>query len=780
MAITIRCFCLVLLLVIPGRGAESVWPAAVRRTTNDRFADLLDQLVVEGRFQEAEDLCRSDLDGLDPQSDAYARWTIRRSQIMAAQAVTQSTFDDTQIALAQKPVSDLLVSYPLHRRQLFLEAQRVAVQADAARHDVVTAAVSPNTADRNERAMKRLSRGTASLLKLAERVSDARAKLGSRRRPQDFALIDDLVRLQQQLQVDAVSLALMQTELFARGSQDRRAAATQAETAAAEAANTLPADSPARREVRRLQIEAIFRSAQYGRAESELSRFVDTLPKPLPATILAMQVRIDLASNRMSDAEARIEAYYGPLPATAPRSLEMDLARLEYLLASARQAGNVGDWLDTIEQRSGLYARRRAEALSLIRLRSAGHSGGIDPTLIAAQGEDSLRRGDSLRAAELFAAAAIAGSDGDRAIRHATQAAAAFIKAQQLPRASQILTQVALANRGAAAASATHLQAAITYSSSNLPESAAKVEAILKDHLATWPESEHGPAVRRWLIKLLRADGRRVAAAEVASRLPNAQINRANLEEAVALWQAAVLDSPSDSLESVMHRFRDAFKTLLGVETGRSSYRSAAACLLDRSMIGDLPKRSEETSSPMDTACDQLLEFRRQPRDNTLPAPPEPLIAIVSWRLMRDGRQYPQMRIPIATAINSWSAADEPSLDRAERLVWRSRILDAAAMLRTLVDFSPQRGEMMGRAAALLGASDNGEAKAQAIKLWDELAAGVPTGSGPWHDAKLASIRLLGQTGKSEEASRRAKYILLTSPPAEPKLKQQYQSASGP
>ena len=228
-----------------------------------------------------------------------------------------------------------------------------------------------------------------------------------------------------------------------------------------------------------------------------------------------------------------------------------------------------------------------------------------------------------------------------------------------------------------------------------------------------------------------------------------------------------------------MHRFRDAFKPLLAVETGKSTYRSAAACLLDRSMMGDLPKRAEGTSSARDTVCDQLLEFRRQPRD-TLLAPPEPLIEIVNWRLMRDGRQYPQMRIPVATVINSWLADDEPSLDRAERLVWRSRIPDAVAMLLAMVAGAEQPGEMLGHAAALLGASDHGEAKAQAIKLWDQLAAGVPKGSGPWHDAKLASIRLLRQTGNREEASRRAKYILLTSPPAEPELKQQYQSASGP
>ncbi len=569
----------------------------------------------------------------------------------------------------------------------------------------------------------------------------------------------------------------MQTELFSHGSQDRRAAATQAETAAAQAATTLPADSPAGREVRRLQIEAILRGEQYARAESELRQFANTLPKPLPATIQSMQVRIDLATDRVSNAAARLQAYYGSSPATAPKSVELDLARLEYLLASDDQAGDVGGWMDAIERRSGLYARRRAQAISLARLRSAGRSGGIDPTLIVAQGEDSLRRGDPLGAGELFAAAAIAEADGDRAIRNATAAAAAFIKAGQLHRASDMMTQVAVANRDATLAAATHLQAAITYSTSNRPDSAAKVEAILKEHLGTWPDSEHGAAARGWLIKLLRGKGREAEAAEVASALSPRQINPAALDEAITLWQAALLDSPADSLEALMLRFQTAFKPLLSTAAGSSRYRSAAACLLDRPLLSDLPPQTSGESSATQTACELLLEFRRQPRE-TLEQPPESLIEITIWRLMRDGRQYPHMRSPVAQAIHSWAAASEPSLDHAERLLWLDRIPAAVAMLRVLVAQAEQPGEMMRDAANLLGASDNDQAKTQAIKMWDELSAGIPKGSDLWHHAKLASIRLLQRTGKSEEASRRAKYILLTLPPAQAELKQQYQSAS--
>ena len=62
------------------------------------------------------------------------------------------------------------------------------------------------------------------------------------------------------------------------------------------------------------------------------------------------------------------------------------------------QGSEIGKWLDVIEQRGGAYARRRAEAVSLAILRASGNSPArpqmVDPSLIAAQGQDWLRRGN--------------------------------------------------------------------------------------------------------------------------------------------------------------------------------------------------------------------------------------------------------------------------------------------------------------------------------------------------------------------------------------------------
>ncbi len=764
-----------LLLALPS-AADNVWQAPVRRSSDDRDADLVAQLIQSGNTDQAIEYCRSQAEQADPQSDDAALWTIRLSAALSAAQMAKTGFTDASITAAQAPLTQLLEAYPNHRRRLFLEAQREAVRRDAARHGVVTFSVSPVTQQRVDAATKRLSRTADSLLLLAKRVSDARAKLDSQRETRQFAMISDLNRLGQELLIDAVSLTLMQTELFDRGSQDRLGAATSAETAARQAATRLPADSPARREVERLRVEAIIRGQQYDRAESELRDLVRSLPKPISARVLAMQVRIDLARDRLDSAQARLQSFYGDSPQDAPRSIEMDLARMEWLLAQGGRGGEVGAWLDSIEQRGGLYARRRAETLSLAKLRAAGVSQTVDPSLVAAQGEDWLRRGDHGRAGDLFSAAAVAERDSDRAIRHATRAAAAWIKVRRESDAAQILSKVAMAHRTAAAAPAAHLQAAVTYHSSGLPDVAEKIEAILRENLRVWPTSPHASSARDWLVKILSSQQRHADAALAATMIPQEQVSASNLNAAIDLWRLAIRQSDSATEESIMQQFQQAFQPLLSHPQAAAKYRSAAAYLLDRDLLQGLPDRSDVEVSQADKFCDQLLDYRIGRAAGSLStAPPKSLFDIIRWRLMGDGRDYPQMRRPIANLLQVWTAEDEDSLERAERLIWLGQVPQAEKVLRSLIEDS---SDTIDQAASLLAASDHRAAKSAAIQLWDELAAGVAKGTPKWHRAKLQAIDLLHQTGNHQEAQRRAKYVLLTSPPTEPDLQKQYQAAS--
>ncbi|MGI9472481.1 MAG: hypothetical protein ACR2NZ_13150, partial [Rubripirellula sp.] len=399
-------------VVLSGMGrsvlSETAFSAAVQRTTNDREADLVRALVDAARFDDALSLCRTKSRGADPEGDQQAKWTIRQSEVLTARQMASDRFDEVELEVVQAPVRALLAAYPDHRRSKFLESQLLASQRQAAFHAVLRAAVSPADDDVREMAARKLLKAMSDVLDLAGQVQDARALLDTNRDPASIPLIKDMVRLEQTLQVDAVSLALVQTELFDEGSADRIAAATKAEQAADDAIGRLPFGTAARNEVERLKVEAMFRAQQLDRADQAFSELARAMGEPIPAKLLSLLIRLRLAQGRVDQAGQLLLEFFGAQPESAPRSEAMDLARLEFLLRRNERDG-VGNWLDAIQRRGGAYARRRAEAVSLSRLRAGSDTEGgpsLDPSLIAAQGQDWLRRGEPGRAGDLLAAAA--------------------------------------------------------------------------------------------------------------------------------------------------------------------------------------------------------------------------------------------------------------------------------------------------------------------------------------------------------------------------------------
>lgn len=769
------CSLVLVLMSLPALMASS----PVQRATNDRYADLIDSLIRKGRFEDAIEICQAQQKLVEPQSDAMAWWTIRHSEVMSARQLAQPTYDEIQVSANQKPVVDLIGSYPKHDRRLFLEAQRIAVQGDAARHSVLRAAVSPNNDAASDAATRQLLRATTASLDLSDQVGERRSEIdsshkvaGVRPKARDFALADDLLRLQQELQVDAVSLALMQTELFPPNSVDFIAAATKAEQAAATALTKLGVDTPARREVERLQVEAIFRAGQLKRAEAALARVVRSFMPAVPARVIAMIARLNLAMKNLPRVQSLLESYYGSSPLTAPPSIEMDLARLDYLLQT-NQASEVGTWLEQIEQRGGRYARRRAEAISLATLRRSSANGTevsqVDPSIIAAQGQDWLRRGEPARAGELIAAAAAAETNPDRAIQRAIESAAAFKAAGRVLDAVDVLAEIPVANSEGANASQAHLQSAVLMSTIDLPTTAKRIEELLRQNLKSWTSAATAPSVRKWLIKILLSTERRLEAAEAATKIPVERVTAEEIHDAIELWQSAATLVEEDQYEDFAKRFQQAFQPLLKREEFTDQYAQAATLLLDRDSISDLQFR--EPGSAMFVAA--LLQFRRsgQPTD-ALQTIPQELLQSSNWRLMRDGQKDPQHRQAIAKLLSTWNGS-EPSLEQAQRLIWLEDVPGAVSMLN---DMAGKSASEMKRAAALLGESNNKDAQKQAIQFWDRLAAGTSKGSELWHQAKLAGIDLLIKIGEQSEAKRRAKFVLLTMPDVDDSYRKQYEA----
>ena len=768
----------------------------VGRMTDDRDEDLINALLERGRFDDALDLCRLRSVDLELQSDAAAKWQVRKSKILTARQMGRDTFGQEELAEVQRPISDLLHSYPNHPRELFLKSQLLDSEKAFAIHSVLRAAVSPSNDQIRDLATRQLLTATSHVSTLADEVQQRRSALETERTVASRGMIADLRRLGQQLQIDAVSLALVQTDLFPSGSDDCIAAATKAEQLANDAITRLPGGTVARKEVERLRVEAVFRASQYDRCDVLLTELLPQFPGSLPPKLQSLRVRLCIAQGQMEKAGKLLNDYFGDAPESAPNALSMDLARLEFLLV-ANVGRRVGDWLDVIQRRGGAYARRRADAVSLLHLKSTGQSrASVDPSVVAAQGQDWLRRGDPSRAGDLLAAAAVAEPDPDRAMSRVAEAAAALLAAKRVNDAIDVMHDVALAKSAAEAASATHLQAAILLAKLDSSDVAnvKRLEAMLRVNLQKWPENSSAGAIRLWLKKILTSQQRYLEAAEVVSDVEPATIDRELSQSIASAWLLALNESVLDVKDKngvgnpagaanaewlkVTSAFQVVMKKLISNDAMRSRFRLVAALHLDRPEIADLKPLGLDVFSE-DAFIDSLITFRQSGRIPTA-SPPEDRLPQIEKRLMADARADPLLRPRTLDVLVNWIGADTASMESAERALWNGDVKQAIELLNKVQKASKDPRRAIQQAATMLGATDNPKAQQAGVVLWDEFAGGLPQGEPVWHDAKLAAIRLLQRIGDQQEAYRRAKYILLTQGTIDDALRSQYQSVQKP
>ncbi len=762
----------------------------VGRRSHDVDEDLVQALLELGRFDDALDLCRLRSVDLELQSDAAAKWRVRESRILTARQMARDTFGNDELVQVQRPISDLLSSYPNHPRHLFLKAQLLDNEKLFALHCVLRAAVSPRNNQIQELATRRLLTAMSHLSSLADAVQQKRSALESKRTVASRGMIADLLRLGQQLQIDAVSVALVQTDLFPSGSADCIAAATKAEQVANDAITRLPVGTDARKEVERLRVEAVFRAAQYDRCDALMTALLPQYTGSLPPKLQALGVRLCIAQGQMVKAGKLLDDFFGDVPEAAPNALSMDLARLEFLLVD--NAGRrVGDWLEAMQRRGGAYARRRADAVSLSHLNSTGQSKStVDPSLVAAQGQDWLRRGDPSRAGDLLAAAAAAEPDPDRAMSRVAEAAAALLAAKRINDAIDLMHDVSLAKSTAEKASATHLQAAILLArlDPSGPVTRKRLESMLRMNLQRWSDSTSSGSIRAWLKKILTSQQRYLEAAEIVSDVNPATINPELSQSIAKAWLLVFEKSSFDTADptlskkadrrQVTSRFQAAMNELISNDAMRSRYRLVSALHLDRPELGDL-KRLGANVFPEDAFVDSFINFRRSA---VIPAesPPSVLLPQVEQRLMADARNDPSLRQKTVALLAKWLGSEAVSMESAERCLWDSEVEKAIMLLKELQKISTDPRQSIQQAATMLGSSDNSKAQQAGVALWDELASGLPQGQRIWHEAKLAAIRLLQRMGNQQEAYRRAKFILLTQRTIDDALRVQYQSVKKP
>ncbi len=158
-------------------------------------------------------------------------------------------------------------------------------------------------------------------------------------------------------------------------------------------------------------------------------------------------------------------------------------------------------------------------------------------------------------------------------------------------------------------------------------------------------------------------------------------------------------------------------------------------------------------------------------------------------RLRADGEGQPRDRQRVGAAmlrllaVADQAAAPLPAEDDAplwhlQAALWAGQVSEALEHLdlRLAAVAGPAEAALLQRAARWLGDSAEPRAQRRAVACWNQLAAGMPSGSDAWHRAKLAAARQLVQLGERGEAQQLVQFVLITRPPQDPELRREYEA----
>ncbi len=767
----------------------------VRRATTDREPDVLEALIRQSRFAEAIRLCEVKLVGAAGVSLDRARWTVALSRAISAELLAKGTLSDEQISQSSEPVTELLESYGDSDFLVFLKFQQIEILRRACFQDCVSASINGPQSDDSHRAVARgamLVRESESLLKGArqQRVRTESSPSGA-----TSPTASDLGELSQRLQVNIVQTMLAISDVFDEESEDQRDAATKALRYAESATESLPKGSDGWAELQLLRIEAILRTGNSRQAMEEFQLLPQSPDPSLSLARLALRLRLGLIFEQWASVSRQLQMFYGNDATKAPLSFEMDLVRLRFLLRMKLMPPDevtllgyktsdldsiLRDWMDMISIRNGEYERRRAEAIVLRELKSSlgtdtNSTKSVDPSIVASQGEDWLRRGDTKRAGELLAAAALADTDSSRAITYATKAAAVYMADNDSIKAASILYRTAMQHPSEPKAPMIAVQAATLLGQVKQDQYNSQTETMLRESITTWPMEGPVAAARTWLIESLKQKGRYIDAADVATLNLESKLDEAKRDEVASLWQLASTMASKNERETLSQRFQEAFNEygLSAQPLVHESYLASAAFALDQAQLK--PLNDELSTGPKVPIS--LLRFRTNLQASPeLQNPDEQWRAAIENRLMNDAMVNSTVRVPVAKLIEAWPGAASTTLNHLRRLAWLGQQDQTRAAAQQLADTSNTPAETIRDLAAVFESCDDKQLRREAVHWFDELASGLPRGSDDWHDAKIRGAQVLALVGETDEAKKRVRYVLLTQPPQDENLKHRYDS----
>lgn len=802
-------------------GSLLAGPAPTGRRTTDRDADLVAALIDAGQTEAAAQICQRHLATTPAGSAENAAWSIRLSAVRVATLQAAGSDDEAAWAGAREPLEQALAGYESEPPAPWIELQRLLVSL--ARSDQRAMRFLANPADTAIRdALLEEIRATIDGLRALDSRLAEMIPLSDNGRLAGAAPAQDLIHLQQTVRRRIVEALLLRADAYPAGSDDALAAATEAEQLAGSLLDAGAGDLQSREAAVRTWAETRRRAENPQAAVELLSEWLKARGSAEPET-LAQLVLAELHAGNRKRAEARLRAFYGDDPAAAPPSTEMDLARLRYLIdgqtETAEDRQQIAEWIEQIERRDGAYARRRAETemLRVVRVRpSEGNA-----TLMAAQAGQLLRSGGdaaTLQAAQLLREASLAAGDSAEGFRWGLQSGAAFVKLERHAEASRVFAETATRSPAQPQASAVHFEAARQWSkyiadtiaaaqtqaaqtqAAQTPQSAANVstgaasierlESLLVDHLHRWPESPEAVQAREWLLKIYNASQRFDQAARVALQLPaNAIQWPAAIAQSGRLWRQAL--AAAEQAEARLEIGRQAFAAWEDVPPEHAPLAAKEANLIASLAFSRDTLRSTWKDQPAaESAGDFASDLRRVRLEGidpqtvaleTADLPDQQTVIDLGLRRLRDdAEEHPTDRARMARGmLRVVEGSGEEALSQhplvPDALALSGQWQEAAARWERLAAEAPRRPEMLRRGALLLGTLDDPAANRRAIEMWNRLAQGLPQGTAPWHEAKLAAATLLKKIGQGQEAAKVARFVLLTQPPQDEATRASYQ-----
>lgn len=571
-----------------------------------------------------------------------------------------------------------------------------------------------------------------------------------------------------------IELSSLQSECYPVGSADAVSVAAQTIRLIERALTHLPTESVVRSEVDRLLIQSHLQAGNGWAAETVIGTVSQT-DSVTEVTTRVLEVRVDLANGRTGRAGETLREFYGPDPLDAVVSVPMDLAYLQYLNRTNADDRVIGDWIDLIEKRGGMIARRRAETM-WTRTReastdsdSAPQPSSSDPRLLRADARYYVRTGKPLPAAISFARAAVQDDDSDRSIASAVDSAAILGTLSKYSAAAELLMQIARRHPDATAAADLVLMAA-SLANQDADATPAAVQKILRECMTEWSETDAANKARDALIAIAVGQGDDLEAALLATQVPAMHWSSLIADRCRTLWYQALTrtDDPDTDLQTMADALQ---ATASRPEPSSIRLRQKTAEQL-RGVLQDGDNDPEVPTLPSDSPLlNQIASLRRSPSPDRCLDQSDWLTSdstlrdAVRWRLQRDIDQHPNSRQIIAACL--LELFPEASIDSLRWRIMAGPVDDAIVWMRRRMSQSRSPGEWLRAAAETLSRTrTDGTADLRtAASLWSELADGLPRDDPSGIDAEIHRMDALFRSGDRDTAAAEAELMLLTRPP---------------